>query len=115
MPDSDLPLPPAQPSRDISAPSPRKKRRWLLWGCGGMLAFVLVIVATVAITLWWMQRPIKPVVLSAQEKQVIDSKLQKIGTPPSSFSEGAPSSARAGSSSASARGLDIVTNSRAYV
>jgi hypothetical protein len=58
---------------------PAKKSRWLLFGCGGVLALLLVIVATVAITLWWIQRPIKPVVLSAQEKAVVDNKLQRLG------------------------------------
>jgi hypothetical protein len=41
-----------------------------------LLALLLVIVATVAITIWWIQRPIKPVVLSAQEKATVDEKLR---------------------------------------
>jgi len=41
-----------------------------------LVALLLVILATVAITLWWIQRPIKPVVLSAQEKALIDEKLR---------------------------------------
>jgi len=41
-----------------------------------MLALVLVIVATVAATLWWVQRPITPVVLSAPEKEVVEAKLR---------------------------------------
>jgi hypothetical protein len=70
--------PPLQPAGE-SAPKPApKKRRWLLWGCGGLLALLLIIVATVAFTLWWLQRPIKPVVLSAKEKAVVDQKLQHI-------------------------------------
>jgi hypothetical protein len=72
----DLPPPLPQPAGS-SAPVP-KKRRWLLWGCGGLLAFLLIIVATVAITLWWIQRPIKPVVLSAKEKATVDEKLQHL-------------------------------------
>ena len=63
-----------------STPAPAvKKRRWLLYGCGTLIALLLVIVATVAITLWWIQRPIKPVVLSAQEKAAVEEKLQHIG------------------------------------
>src|SRR5204863_129617 len=40
---------------------------------------LLIIIATVAITVWWIQRPIKPVVLSAREKAVVDEKLQHVG------------------------------------
>jgi hypothetical protein len=40
---------------------------------------MLIIVATVAITVWWIQRPIKPVVLSASEKAVVEEKLQQLG------------------------------------
>lgn len=43
-----------------------------------MLGFLLVIAATVAITLWWIQRPIKPVVLSVEERKVVDTKLEKM-------------------------------------
>jgi hypothetical protein len=69
-------------------PNPPKKRRWFLLGCGGLLAVLLIIVATVAITFWWMQRPIKPVVLSPKEKQVIDAKLQKMsGGAPQNLSQ----------------------------
>jgi hypothetical protein len=38
----------------------------------------LIIVATTALTIWWIQRPIKPVVLSPKEKVVVDQKLQKL-------------------------------------
>jgi hypothetical protein len=80
MPDS-TPLPPLSPS-ETPRTSPPKRRRWALWGCGGLLALVLIIVATVAITIWWIQRPIKPVVLSAAEKQVVESKLQQVRSAP---------------------------------
>ena len=56
-----------------------KKSRWLLYGCGGILALILLLVATVAITIWWIQRPIKPVVLSAQEKATVDEKIRHLG------------------------------------
>src|SRR5436190_17808276 len=73
-------------STPLSTPSPHdapratqpQRRRWWLWVFGGLLAFVLIVVATVAITIWWIQRPIKPVVLSAPEKAVVDAKLQTI-------------------------------------
>ena len=48
----------------------------MLYGCGTLLALLLLIVGTVAITLWWIQRPIKPVVLSTQEKATVDEKLR---------------------------------------
>ncbi len=56
---------------------PKRRRRWL-WVGGGVLAFVLIIVAAVAITIWWIQRPITPVVLTAQEKAVVDAKLRQV-------------------------------------
>jgi hypothetical protein len=40
---------------------------------------LVVIGATVAITLWWIQRPIKPVVLSVPEKAAVDEKLRHLG------------------------------------
>lgn len=48
----------------------------LLYGCGLLLGLVLLICATVAITVWYIQRPIKPVVLSAAETAVVEAKLQ---------------------------------------
>jgi hypothetical protein len=39
---------------------------------------VVIIVATVAITVWYIQRPIKPVVLSATEKAVVEKKLENL-------------------------------------
>lgn len=70
--------PPLQPAGgSLPTPAP-KKRRWLLWGCGGLIALLLIVIATIAITLWWMQRPIKPVVLSVAEKTKVDEKIQKV-------------------------------------
>jgi hypothetical protein len=40
---------------------------------------LVIIFATVAITIWWIQRPIKPVVLSASEKSAVEEKLQHLG------------------------------------
>ena len=80
MPDSMQPLPPALV--DPPRTPPPKRRRWLRWGCGGLLALLLIIVATVAITIWWIQRPIKPVVLSSAEKKVVENKLQEMRSAP---------------------------------
>jgi hypothetical protein len=76
-----------------SAPAqPPKKGRWLLYGCGGLLALLLLIVGTVAITIWWIQRPIKPVVLSEKEKATVDAKLylphENMATPPPQVAAG---------------------------
>ena len=72
--------PSAVPPASAAAPAPAAKRRsCLLYGCGGLLALLLVIGATVAITVWWIQRPIKPVVLSAKEKAAVEEKLRRIG------------------------------------
>lgn len=62
----------------------RKKRQPLLWGCGALVLLLLLIAATVAATLWWSQRPIRPVVLSAQEKATVEGKIKELegGTMP---------------------------------
>jgi len=68
------------PSNPPASPPPAAKRRGcLFYGCGALAAVALVIVATVLITLWWVQRPIKPVVLSPPEKAVVEQKLQQLG------------------------------------
>lgn len=51
----------------------------MLFGCGTIAVLMLIIVGTAAITIWWIQRPIKPVVLSPREKEVVDQKLQRLG------------------------------------
>ena len=70
---------PAAPVGPSPATLTPKRRPWLLYGCGALLALLVVIAATVALTLWWIQRPIKPVVLSAPEKAVVEEKLQRLG------------------------------------
>jgi len=64
-------IPPA-----AGSPKPPRAVRWFFYGCGSLLALLLLIVATVAITLWWIQRPIKPVVLSDKERTVVQAKLR---------------------------------------
>lgn len=78
----------------------RKKRSPLLLGCGGLLLLLLLIAATVAITFWWIQRPIRPVVLSAQENATLETKVKElesrtipIGTDPATTFPSAPAAA----------------------
>jgi hypothetical protein len=80
MPDGTSQQNPNQPriSSPDALPPTARKTHWLLYGCGTFIALLLLIVATVAITIWWIQRPIKPVVLSVQEKAAVDQKLQHI-------------------------------------
>ena len=74
------PAPVPAPPAVGSIPQPVTKRRnWLLLGCGGVIALLLVIILTVVITIWWLGRPIKPVELSASEKQVLTEKLDHLG------------------------------------
>jgi hypothetical protein len=80
-------VPPASPAASTPA---SKRRSCLLYGCGGLLALLLVIGATVAITVWWIQRPIKPVVLSASEKAVVEEKLRSLGAGDASAAARAP-------------------------
>ncbi len=69
---------PGSPAGPPASHAPRKTR-WPLYVLGGLLAFVLIVVASAAITLWWMQRPIKPVVLSPAEKAAVEEKLRALG------------------------------------
>ncbi len=75
-PNSATPPPPANPS---PAPAVARQKNIALYMVAGLLALVVLIVATAALALWWIQRPIKPVVLSAQEKTVVERKLQRLG------------------------------------
>jgi hypothetical protein len=68
-------VPPAVTPAGLPVP---KRRPWVLYGCGFLLATVLVICATVAITVWYIQRPIKPVVLSVAEQAVVEKKLEHL-------------------------------------
>jgi hypothetical protein len=68
-----------------------------------VLALLLLIVVTVAITLWWLQRPIKPVVLSPPEKAAVEAKLRVID-------QGAPAPSRSPASN-SRRGLNSGSSS----
>jgi hypothetical protein len=62
----------------VSSTPPPQRKRWLFYGCGGLLAVVVIIIAAVAITVWWIQRPIKPVVLKPKEQAVVDQKLREL-------------------------------------
>jgi len=62
----------------VAAPAPRKSR-WLLYTFASFGVLLLVIVATVFLTLLWLQRPIKPVVLTASEKATVEEKLNQLG------------------------------------
>jgi len=71
--------PPVTPPAGVPAGTPIPKRRpWLLYGCGLLLGMLLLVCATVAITVWYLQRPIKPVVLSTKEKAVVETKLEHL-------------------------------------
>lgn len=67
------PVPTAAPSAAPTRPKP-----WLLIGCAGFAGLVVVVLATVAITLWWLQRPIQPVDLAPPEWKVLQDKLARL-------------------------------------
>ena len=81
---------PPPPTGGASLQAAPKKRNWLLIGCGGFIALLLLVIATVAITVWWIQRPIKPVVLSPKEKAVVEQKVQRLSGATNSFAPRAP-------------------------
>ena len=77
------PPPASTPAGTDAAGTPVPKRRpWLLYGCGLLLGLLLLVVATIAITVWYLQRPIKPVELSSAEKSVVEKKLDRLGGTP---------------------------------
>src|SRR5438105_4127995 len=73
-----MPNDPSPPVASTPSPPPPRKRSPLAIGCGVLLGLALLVVLTVLITLWWIQRPIKPVVLSAREKATVEEKLQHL-------------------------------------
>ncbi len=116
----DTPSSPPPLSSGSAPPPPPKKTRWMLYGCGTFLALLLLIVATVAITIWWIQRPIKPVVLSPPEKAAVEEKLRHLGGGNTSASAAAPSSNGGAKSGASPRatGVGVAENqgqSKSYI
>jgi hypothetical protein len=75
FPASPSPAPQAGPAAPTQV---AKRNSCLLYGCVGLVGLLLVIGLTAAITLWWIQRPIKPVVLSTAEKAAVDDKLRQL-------------------------------------
>jgi len=61
-----------------AVPDTSRRRRPFLLGCGGILLLLVIILTTILVTLWWVQRPITPVTLSAQEKEVVEEKLRQL-------------------------------------
>lgn len=62
-------------------PSTERNRHPLLWGCGILLLLFALLSATVAGTIWWIQRPIRPVILSASERTSVEQKIREIEAP----------------------------------
>jgi hypothetical protein len=95
-------------SEENPAPVPKaKKSRPLLWGCAGLVAFFLLIVITVSITVWWIQRPIRPVILTSQERVAVDGKMKEL--------EGGTIPLDATKPSASPAATPVPVDPRAYV
>jgi len=90
-------------------PVTEKKRRPLVWGCGALILLLALVAATVAVTIWWVQRPIRPVVLSAQETVVVEGKMKEL--------EGGtiPLEARTGPVTAPVPAPTATPDARAYV
>jgi hypothetical protein len=103
---------PGMDNTDLTAK--KKMRHPVLWGCGGLFLLALLIVATVGATVWWIQRPIRPVVLSAQEKAGLDLKIQELEMGTIRL-QPAPPSARAGASPAPLRPATSPPDVRTYV
>lgn len=96
-----LPTPPSPSSPNVTGAPATKSRPWLLYGCGAVLGLILIIIATVAFTIWYIQRPIKPVVLSPTEKTTVEAKLQRMGDSPVTTSSTTPTTPSANSAATS--------------
>ena len=109
---TDTPNPPNLPPTS-APPLAAKKSRWLLYGCGTLLALLLLIILTVVITLWWIQRPIKPVVLSAGEKASVEEKLRPVSGGNGAAGNSAPRTTQSAPSRTTKPNTDLA-ESRAY-
>ena len=58
--------------------APNKLRSPWVLGCGAFLLVLLLVIAGVAAALWWIQRPIRPVVLSPQEQATVEKKIREL-------------------------------------
>lgn len=58
--------------------APNKLRSPWVLGCGALLLALLLVIGGVAATLWWIQRPIRPVVLSPQEQATVEKKIREL-------------------------------------
>jgi hypothetical protein len=67
--------PPIQPDAVPPVVPSATRKRWLFWALGSVLALFIVIGATALFTIWWIQRPIQPVVLSAAEESAVKEKI----------------------------------------
>ena len=74
---AEIPPPVSSPANAPAAPV-KKRRSLLFYGCGVLLGLVLLICITVAITIWYIQRPIKPVILTEAEQAVVEKKLERL-------------------------------------
>lgn len=72
---------------------------------------MLIIAGTAALTIWWIQRPIRPVVLSPREKAAVEAKLRRIESEPAA---NAASGANSGIAQPSS-GLEPEVPQRFYV
>lgn len=78
------PPPPPPPVAEESAPQPPLKKEGkgcFFYGCLSAIVLLLVIVATAGVTAWMVKRslnpkPIEPTVLTAEEQQVFDEKIE---------------------------------------
>jgi hypothetical protein len=85
--------PPAPPPNKPTSPppAPPRKRGCLVPGLVGFIVVLLVLIG-----LWfWFNRPIKPVQLSAEEKAVVEQKVEAIQAPASPGTPAAPSNSPA--------------------
>ncbi|QQL45777.1 hypothetical protein [Sulfuriroseicoccus oceanibius] len=76
----------------MSAPPPvpaaPRRRGCFFYAVLAVIGAAIVFVLGISATLWWLQRPIKPVELSAKESEVVEEKLTNLQEPESRYEEG---------------------------
>lgn len=60
------------------AGTPRPAVAWVCFGCLAMVFVVALVAASVFATLWWLNQPIDPVILSPRERTVAEAKLAEV-------------------------------------
>ncbi len=68
-------------SPPVDKTPPKKRRGCFFYGAITAVLCVLIFVGGFAAAIWWIQRPVEPVVLTASEKQEVQAKVEQLQPP----------------------------------